>query len=235
MKRISSFLFAGLSVLLFTAIVFAQSVEDVVVTLHHPTSGQAFTPGETVEILWTTTVPKGLDCSWCEQEIYLSLDGGQTLSRRITRQLGPDAGKFSWLVPDTPSNNAMLVMQFGIEGSLSSEIRPTQSSAQFQILPAAANLEAVRMLPYDGSAPVAGQKVKIRWESTVSSVRNYEVYVSFDRGAHFQKLADARRKRLSWKIPKDFRGSAVFRIDAVRKDGSIVESSVNAEPDLFVP
>jgi hypothetical protein len=212
----------------------AQSIEDVSMSLIHPSAGQTLRPGETVEIQWAVSVPKELDCTWCEQEMYLSLDGGQTVSSRISRELGPDANRFTWIVPGTPSDNAVIVMHFGMESTQSFDIVRPQSASTFRILPPDAGYESIQLKPFSKDSAKAGKKIKIKWKSTVQSVASYEAYASFDWGANFQSVGTATRDSLKWTIPADFHGSIVFRIDARRTDGSTVSSVVNARPDIYV-
>jgi hypothetical protein len=54
-----------------------------------------------------------IDLSWCELELYLSVDGGATFPFRITPQLDPRAAFFYWTVPNMPTATAVLDIRFG--------------------------------------------------------------------------------------------------------------------------
>lgn len=73
-------------------------------------------PGQQVRIIWESTLPS-VDMTWCEVEIYLSLDGGQSLAARITPQLDARTKYYDWIVPNTPSNAAVLDIHFGCEAN----------------------------------------------------------------------------------------------------------------------
>jgi hypothetical protein len=79
-----------------------------------PRAGQVLVPGQQVRVEWRATLPD-VDPSWCEMEIWLSLDGGRTYSMWISPILDPRARFFYWTVPNTPSNAAVLDIRFGCE------------------------------------------------------------------------------------------------------------------------
>jgi hypothetical protein len=80
-----------------------------------PTAGQILFPGQRVKVEWKTVLPN-VDLSYCECEIYLSLDGGRSFPFRITPSLDPRATYFYWTVPNTPTRAAVLDIRFGCEG-----------------------------------------------------------------------------------------------------------------------
>jgi hypothetical protein len=45
----------------------------------------------------------------------LSLDGGRTYTMRITPSMDPNTKFFYWIVPNTPTNSALLDIRFGCE------------------------------------------------------------------------------------------------------------------------
>lgn len=77
-----------------------------------PKAGDVLTAGQVVRIQWTANFP-GVDVSMCEAEILLSLDGGKTIHMRLTESRNPTAQYFDWLVPNTPTNQAVLDIRFG--------------------------------------------------------------------------------------------------------------------------
>jgi len=106
-------------------------------SLISPTAGQVLIPGQQVKVEWKTSLPN-VDLSWCELELWLSLDGGRTFPFRITPQLDPRASFFYWTVPNTPTAAAVLDIRFGCEGYYPESYRPqfgsifgiTKSTAQ---------------------------------------------------------------------------------------------------------
>jgi hypothetical protein len=83
-------------------------------TLISPRLGQVLYPGQHVTIKWQSQLPK-TRAQACEAELWLSLDGGRTFTTCITPQLNPRANSFNWLVPNMPSNAAVLDIRFGCE------------------------------------------------------------------------------------------------------------------------
>jgi hypothetical protein len=80
-----------------------------------PTAGQVLYPGQTVRVEWKSELPKIENVEFCEMEIFLSLDGGQTWPMVITPLLDPRARFFYWTVPNMPTNAAVLDIRFGCE------------------------------------------------------------------------------------------------------------------------
>jgi hypothetical protein len=79
-----------------------------------PRAGDVLAPGQVVRIEWHAVFPD-LDISNCETELRLSLDGGRTFTW-ITGERDPTVQYFDWVVPATPSNNAVLDIHFGCLG-----------------------------------------------------------------------------------------------------------------------
>ena len=80
-----------------------------------PTAGQILYPGQRVRVEWTHTLPN-VNLAGCEEEVWLSLDGGRTFTACITPIMDPKATFFYWTVPNTPTNAAVMDIRFGGEG-----------------------------------------------------------------------------------------------------------------------
>ena len=81
-----------------------------------PTAGQVVYPGQQVRVEWKTSIPSPIHWpSYCETELWLSLDGGRTYTMRITPSMDPNTTFFYWTVPNTPTNAALLDIRFGCE------------------------------------------------------------------------------------------------------------------------
>jgi hypothetical protein len=92
-----------------------------------PKAGEVLVPGQTYRIQWKAAFPNvGVHLTWCEADLQLSLDGGQTFTR-MTGELDPRDQYFDWIVPNTPTNNAVLDIRFGCIG-----VFPETSSPQVQ-------------------------------------------------------------------------------------------------------
>jgi hypothetical protein len=205
--------------------VTAQSSGRPSIRMLTPTRGQSFRPGEKVMITWEFVWPAGTredPNAWCEQEIFLSLDGGQTVARRITLRLNPDVRSFEWTVPNTPTDRAVLDLHYGCETADSlGEVRNVQRKSQFRILRATKQIDEIRLAP-PAKQVAPGEAIQIRWESTVRNAATYKVFVSYDRGGEFVEIGETPGTSLEWAAPADYRGSLVFRIVTETTDGKVV-------------
>ena len=91
-----------------------------------PKAGEVLTPGKVVRIEWKANFP-GVDLSMCEMEILLSIDGGKTVYGRVTESRNPMVQYFDWIVPNAPTNQAVLDIRFGCLN-----LYPEKSSLQLQ-------------------------------------------------------------------------------------------------------
>ena len=103
-----------------------------------PQAGDVVFPGQKVEIVWEASFPKlAVNLSWCETEIYLSLDGGQSFPVIITPiHLDPNPSttilSWDWTVPNAPTAAAVLDIRFGCE-QFYPETRSVQTASSFVI------------------------------------------------------------------------------------------------------
>ena len=102
-----------------------------------PQAGDVVFPGQKVRIVWEELLPKlPVDLSWCEAEIWLSLDGGKSFPFVITPiHLDPNPNRivsFDWTVGNTPTAAAVLDIRFGCE-QFFPESRSVQSASSFVI------------------------------------------------------------------------------------------------------
>ena len=101
-----------------------------------PRPGEVVYPGQKVRVVWESLLPKlPVDLSWCESEIWLSLDGGKSFPLIIT-PVGFDLSArtliFDWTVPNTPTNEAVLDIRFGCQQYFP-ESRSVQARSSFVI------------------------------------------------------------------------------------------------------
>jgi hypothetical protein len=120
-------------VLLSPGTVPAQSNKSYSAKLTSPQPGQVVYPGQVVRIAWTSKFP-AVDLSYCEAEIFLSLDGGKTIYSRLTESRNPAQQYFDWTVPNTPTNQAVLDIRFGCL-NLYPETPSVQLKSTFTIAP----------------------------------------------------------------------------------------------------
>jgi hypothetical protein len=102
-----------------------------------PRAGQVLVAGQVVRIAWTAEFPD-VDLTMCETEILLSLDGGRTTYMRLTESRNPRVQYFDWVVPNAPTNTAVLNIRFGCL-NIFPETASLQLQSVFVISPAVNN------------------------------------------------------------------------------------------------
>jgi len=206
------------------------------IELVSPHSGDLLVPGQSVRVEWRIlTSDKGANLDWCEQEIFISLDGGNTASGRISPQLDPRATSFDWVVPNTPTKEGVLDIRIGCEGGAPfGETSRVQRSVVFQIRSPRRGIETVKIASAESSVVNPGGEINLNWESTVESVKTFEVMVSYDAGAHYTRAGRTKEKSFSFKVPEDYAGSLTFQVVARKPDGTKVASHVDLNDRILV-
>ena len=92
-----------------------------------PTAGQVLYPGQRIKVAWRVKLPH-VDLGACETEVFLSLDGGSTFSMMISPAMDPRAQYFYWIVPNIPTNQAVLEVRFGCEPGYPETYAPQPAS-----------------------------------------------------------------------------------------------------------
>jgi len=114
--KIHRYLIAPLALMLFFGVStnsFANS-NTFMAKLISPRLGQVLHPGQHVTIQWQSMLPK-TQARGCEMELFLSLDGGRTFTTCITPYVNPHSTSFDWIVPNLPTNAAVVDIHFGCE------------------------------------------------------------------------------------------------------------------------
>jgi hypothetical protein len=97
-----------------------------------PALGQVLRPGQTVRVAWKSRLPN-IDFGACEEEVWLSLDGGRTFTAWISPWMDPAGPKyFDWTVPNWPTQAAVMDIRFGCEPGYPESYAP-QPGATFTI------------------------------------------------------------------------------------------------------
>jgi hypothetical protein len=206
------------------------------VKLIAPQKGDTLVAGETVNISWLVDLPLDLDVAHCEQEIFLSLDGGKTLSKRITAELSALENRFEWIVPNTPSDQAVLVFHVGNDsGRNIFERAYPKKSAMFRIAPPSAPMPEIIIDPISNHNVQPGEQIHISWQTNIENVDFFQVYLSYDQGGHFTLIGGNVKTAFDWTVPADFIGTLTFRIVANKYEGSYrVKSVTDAQPQFIV-
>ena len=93
-----------------------------------PVLGQVVHPGQTVRVEWKSHLPN-VNLGACEEEVFLSLDGGRTFVSWISPYLRPGGPKyFDWTVPKSPTNAAVMDIRFGCEPGYPESYAPQPAS-----------------------------------------------------------------------------------------------------------
>ncbi len=102
-----------------------------------PRPGQVLSPGQIVRVAWAAEFPD-VDLTMCETEVLLSLDGGRTTYMRLTESRNPKVQYFDWVVPNAPTNTAVLNIRFGCL-NIYPETPSVQLQSAFVISPTVGN------------------------------------------------------------------------------------------------
>jgi hypothetical protein len=93
-----------------------------------PALGQVLRPGQTVRVAWKSRLPN-VDFGACEVEVWLSLNGGRTFTAVISPWMNPQDPKyFDWIVPNWPTQAAVLDIHFGCEPGYPESYAPQPAS-----------------------------------------------------------------------------------------------------------
>ncbi len=208
-----------------------QSMPKPKVGLLLPKAGEAFSPGQKIKITWKVDLPPKIDLSWCEQEIFLSIDGGKTFQYRITPELSPTLRFYEWTVPNLPTEQAVLDIRFGSEFSqMRFEKSKPQTKMMFRILPQTNKVEEVKLTISTTEKLLPGDEFPFSWISSVDDLAHFEVLISYDQGAHFHSLAQIKDDNFAWTVPNNFSGMVSFKVVAHKLDGSTIESLLDTQP-----
>lgn len=196
-----------------------------------PSAGETVKVGDVVTIEWEFVDGSGViltddQMRWCEQEIYLSLDNGRTIDRRITIRLDPAARVTQWVVPNTPTNEAMLDLHYGCEADgLPHEVRNLQKGFRFKIVPGDRKPREISLKTFPKEV-FAGENLELSWETDLDTGTQFDVQVSYDRGGEFTSVGTTGSSSFSWPVPGDYRGSLTFRVVAQTPNGETIESPI---------
>jgi len=93
-----------------------------------PALGQVLHPGQTVRVAWKSRLPN-INLGACEEEVWLSLDGGRTFTAWISPWMNPAGPKFfDWTVPNWPTQAAVMDIRFGCEPGYPESFAPQPAS-----------------------------------------------------------------------------------------------------------
>lgn len=204
-----------------------------------PLRGDVVRAGDTVMIEWEFVDGGGVvlddeDLRWCEQEIFLSLDGGRTIDRRITIHLDPHDRSQEWVVPNTPTDQAVLDIHYGCEADgLPHETPNVQKSFMFRIIPGDRKPKEIhtKAMPKD---VFAGDRLQFGWETDLETGTEFDVQVSYNRGADYVSVGTTTDSSFDWVVPVDYNGNLSYRVVANLPGGQTIESPTLVKGHRFV-
>lgn len=194
-----------------------------------PRAGETVKAGDTILIKWEFIDDRGViltddELRWCEQEIFLSLNGGLSNNRRISIRLDPSDRTQEWVVPNTPTTQAVLDFHYGCEADgLPHETPNVQKSFKFTIVAGDRKPKEIHMKAMPNEI-FAGENLDVSWETDLDTGTEFELQVSYDRGGEYVSVGTTTKAGYSWPVPHDYAGSLTFRVVAKTADGQVIES-----------
>ena len=194
-----------------------------------PTAGSVLNAGDQVEVVWAVNIDKAIsDNPFGECELLLQT--GDNAPIRISPQLSPFLRRFTWTVPDIDTTTARLILKAGIEGE--GDLLYFTQKGTFTI-GTQSSTAAIRLGELSGDVK-AGESLNINWTSkNLGDNASYDVMISYDRGAHFQKAGTTTGTIFSLPIDEDFAGSITVQIVS-RVNGSKISSLLTRDATVAV-
>jgi hypothetical protein len=174
--------------------------------------GESLVPTDTVSLRWSSqfappTIPMQLD---------VSVNGGatwQTIASNLTSLNLPATNAVSWIVPNTPTNNALVRIK-----AMGASTLGDSSNATFKILPAPV---LTLTSPVGGDRWFVGEKRRITWDhTTVFAVR---IEYTTDGGGSW-RIATVNTDKVpashggyDWTVPDEPSTNAMVRITSVER------------------
>ena len=178
------------------------------ITLLQPAGGETWFIGEAEDITWTGT---GID----HVSIAVTTDNGITWSE-VASTLPAQPGRFSWTVPDTPSDRCRIrIFESG---------NPNITDQSASVFTIAARPSITVRSPNGGERWSAGETETITWRS--SNVPNVRIEYSVNAGANWL-LVDSSvvsTGAYSWTIPNTISSQGLVKISA-QDDAAVFDVS----------
>ena len=169
-----------------------------VVAVVAPDGGEILYVSDEAEIEWIATDNVAVDSI----SIYYSTDGGATFPHTIATGEQNDSS-FTWVVPDTPSENCV-VKVVAYDSSVNSD--EDVSDAAFSIRVRDLTLPEVAVVaPADGETLYVGEEAQILWIATDNvAVDSVSIYYSTDGGVTFPytiATGEPNDSSFTWVVP----------------------------------
>lgn len=150
-----------------------------------PADGAVLRGGEIAEIVWEPGAAMAEAVAAAEEwEAFLSLDGGETWSVRITPHLDIDTRRFSFPVPAAPSRDVRLLLRVGDEENETPYAVPGRFA--IEVGPVAGDLLGLaERSARPGEAALPGSDGVVAWVEGTRSGRDLRRVVSEDTSARW--------------------------------------------------
>ncbi len=201
-----------------------------------PAPGAQLSPGQVVRISWDVELLDDAQLTGCEQEIFLSLDGGVNNHYRLTQMMSPDVRSFDWVVPQIAAKNAVFDLRFGCaESEELFTLTPWNPQVQSRfVISGKGRGDKLGTPTLDKLVALPGETVNLSWSSSIKDLVRYQVLASFDQGSHFSAIGNTRKNSLAWRIPEGAAGNVIFRIVAHKQSGGSLSSPISVRADLSI-
>jgi hypothetical protein len=195
----------------------------------NPPAGSVLRAGDQIEVQWVVNLnPAIIENPFGEAELLLETN--ETGVIRVTPQLSPMTRKFTWTVPAINTTSARLILQAGIEGE--GDLGRFFQKGTFSI--DASSARAITLAATKGSVE-PGEDILLSWiPVNVGDGVNYDVMVSYNRGAHFFKAGTTTDTHFALPVDRDFEGAITVKIVGRGLDGTTVSSLLTRDATVKV-
>jgi hypothetical protein len=187
------------------------------VTFLQPVMGSRFTPGQTLTATWVSRD----NVAVTNQDLSLSLDGGQTFVSIVTGGLGGNVQTLTFQLPNVEVADARLrLVVKDAAGNIGQAV-----SQSFQIQPAL-DIEPPRIVINPLENVVAGSRITVNWMTTDDrEVQRQEIALSLDGGKNYHVISSLPANASNFVLSNitgidKTSNQALIRISAVDKTGN---------------
>lgn len=230
MKRFNfSIIVLAILTLAATSSIFAQKKSGFKVL--NPPPGSVLRAGDQIEVQWEVKLDPAIVADPFG-ECELLLETNETGVIRITPQMSPMTRRFIWTIPAINTTSARLILQAGIEGDGEGDLGQFRQKGTFSI--DASGATAITLAATKGSVE-PGEDILLSWiPVNIGDGVNYDVMISYNRGAHFFKAGTTTDTHFSLAVEGDFVGAITVKIVGRSLDGTTVSSLLTHDATVKV-
>jgi hypothetical protein len=194
-----------------------------------PGAGSVLKGGQRIQVKWDVRLDRTIsENPYGEIELYLETIEGAFM--RITPQLGPSSRTFDWTVPSINSRGARLLLKAGVEG----EGDPYNFAQDGTFYINSDSRRPAILLNSMRERTKPGTDMEVTWTSNLEPGTNFDVMVSYDRGAHFFKAGSTVGNGFVLPVEEDFAGTITIQIVSRRADGTAIRSLLTGDATVRI-